>query len=439
MVTGAPDRWVAIVSSEPSTAVRLAATVLDPPGAPALTIDADVSDRDADGRPDIALRVTLEGGGAPLEPGPRISATLAWLDRPAGLSRDAGATEASFSALAASAMLRAARSRDAPVVPQFVGQARALWRAVCAEAGSPRVVGVAGTGAISCGSAKALEEIGLAEVRAYSVQGDPLRAALALDRAERPPAARSTTRAAEAQGWVTQLAPVALARLVRPVAAVPLEASPRELSWGPLAFEPGGKLVVRTRAGPVRVDPETGDETAAESAADWKGAVTSPDGSLRWIEAYDPCDGVAVHATFSDHDDLRDVALPILPPLGDRCGGSRGAAVQAVPLAWSGVGLEAIVDGEPVLVSPEVGRASKLASIVEQRGSRGAPVSPNGKTAVVPTDSGLLVRTSTERARLFRAPELDGTYADQRACSVSDDARHVACVRAGKAWVAAWE
>jgi hypothetical protein len=336
-------------------------------------------------------------------------------------------------------MTRAPRPRDAPVIPHFVAQARALWRAVCAEGGSPRLVGVVGTAAIPCGSAKALEEIGLAEVRAYVAQGDPLRAALALDRAERPPAARTPSRATEAQAWVAQLAPITLARIVRPVAAVPLEASPHELSWGPLAFEPGGKLIVRTRAGPVRVDPDTGDETGAESAADWRGAVTSPDGALRWIEAYDPCDGVAVHATFSDHDDLRDVALPILPPLGDRCGGSRGAPVPAVPLGWSGVGLEAIVDGEPVLVSPEGGRASKLASIVDQRGSRGAPVSPNGRSLVVPTGVGLLVRTSTERARLLRAPELDNGYADQRACSVSDDARHVACLKAGRAWVGTWE
>jgi hypothetical protein len=316
---------------------------------------------------------------------------------------------------------------------------RTLWRAVCAEGGHPRLVGVAGTAAVPCGSAKALEEIGLAEVRAYVAQNDPLRATLALDRAERPPAARTASRATEAQAWVAQLAPVAVARLVRPVAAVPVESSAREISWGALAFEPSGKLLVRTRAGPVRVDPDTGDEVAAEAQADWRGAVTSPDGSLRWIEAYDPCDGVAVHATFGDHDDLRDVALPILPPLGDRCAGSRGVPVQALPLGWSAVGLEAIVDGEPVLLSPEVGRASKLASIVEQRGSRGAPISPNGRTLVVPTDSGLLVRTATERAHLLRAQELDGSYQDQRACTVSDDARRVACVHGGKAWVGTWE
>ncbi|MGH7269287.1 MAG: hypothetical protein ACREJ3_02555, partial [Polyangiaceae bacterium] len=183
----APTRWAAVIAvSRPSAppTIRLAATIADPPLSPDLSIDADTSDRDSDGRPDVALRVTIEGGGAPLEPGPRVSLTLAWLDRPAGLSRDVGVTEASFAKLAAAAMIHATRMREAPSVPQAVGQVRTLWRATCAEGGAARVVGVAGIGAIDCGAARALGDLGLAEVRAYVTLGDPLRASLALDRAE---------------------------------------------------------------------------------------------------------------------------------------------------------------------------------------------------------------------------------------------------------------
>jgi hypothetical protein len=439
MITNAPDRWVAVASTDPNPAIRLAATLFDPPGAPALTVEGDGSDRDGDGRPDVALRVTLEGGGAPFEPGPRVSATLGWLDRPAGLSRDTGITEASFSALASAAMARAAKAKEAAAVPRFVAQARALWRAACADGGMPRLVGVTGTGAIPCGSARALEELGLAEVRAYAILGDPVRAALAFDRAERAPAARTPSRAADAQVWITQLAPVASARAVRTVAAVPIAASGHEPSWGALAFEPDGKLLVRTRAGPVRVDPETGDETAAGAAADWKPAVTSPDGAMRWIEAYDPCDGVALHATFASGDDMRDVALPVVPPLGDRCGGSRGAPARALPLAWTAAGLEAIVESDAVLVAPDLARASTLAALVDQPGPRGSPVSPDGKTLVVAGAPGLLVRSAPGRARVLRAPELEGTYRDQRDCAVSNDGARVACVRGGKAWVGLWE
>ncbi len=438
MASSTPDRWVAIVGTDPAPSVRLAATVFDPPGAPLLTLDADVADRDNDGRPDVAFRATLEGGGAPFEPGPKVAVTLAWLDRPAGLSRDTGATESSFSALASSAMARAARAKDAPSVPRFAAQVRALWRAVCADGGTPRLVGVAGTGAIPCGGARALEELGLAEVRAYALQGDALRAILAFDRAERPPAAQ-TARAKDAQAWLTQLAPVATARTVRAVAAVPLDAPGHELSWGALAFETGGKLIVRSRAGPVRVDPENGDETAAEAGADWPSAVTSPDRTMRWVEAYDPCDGVALHATFASGDDVREVALPVWPPLADRCTGSRGAPARAVPIAWSAAGVEAIVEDEPVLVSPDLAHASALAALLDRPGARGGPLSPDGRDIVVPSGAGLLVRVAGARSRLFRAAELDGTYRDMRDCTVSSDGARVACVRAGKAWVGIWD
>ena len=436
--TSAPARWLAVVSGGASPRIRLAATIVDPPGAPSLAVDGDASDRDGDGLEDVALRVTLEGGSAPLEPGPRVGATLAWLDRPAGLSRDAGATESSFATLAAQAVTRARTAKDAAMVPGLVAQTRALWRAVCADGGAPRLVGVTGTGSIRCGSTRALEDAGLAEVRAYVTLGDALRAALALDRAERAPAAHTPARAAEARGWIEQVAPLVAARAVRAVSAVPQSGKGHEPAWGALAFEPSGKLLVRTRAGVVRVDADAGDEASADDVTAWPVAVTSPDGALRWIETYDACDGVALHATFAGADDMRDVALPVAPSLGDRCAGSRGAPARALAVAWGPGGLEAIVEGQPLLVAPETARASLLAAFLDSPAARGAPRSPDGKVLVASTSAGLLVRGPV-RARLLRAPELDGTWAEQRDCAVSNDATHVACVRAGKAWVGAWD
>ena len=435
--TRAPDRYIAVVRAAHDVALALAATVFDPPGSPLLSVDADVSDRDGDGRPDVALRVSLEGGGAPFEPGPRVSATLAWLDRPAGLSHDAGATESSFRSLAALASARAVRVREASSVPNLVAQTRALWRAVCADGAMPRLVGVQGTGAIACGVARDLEELGLAEVRAYVTLGDPLRAALSLDRAQSQPAAHTASHTTDAQGWIAQLAPIAIARPVRAVAAVPIASHGHEIAWGALAFEPSGKLLVRTGAGVVRVDPDAGDETAAPAGADWKGGVASPDGAMRWIEVYDACDGVALRATFASGDDLRDVALPVSPPLGNRCVGSHGAPGHALPVAWGPQGLEAIVEGEPVLVSTDLARASALAMLLDQP-ARGGPRSPDGKTIVVATGAGLLVR-GAGRARLYRAPGFDGIYGQQRDCTVSSDAAHVACIHSGRAWVGAWD
>jgi hypothetical protein len=437
--TTTPDRWVAVVAGGGATPrLRLAATMVDPPGAPSLVVDAEASDRDGDGLEDVALRVTLEGGSAPLEPGPRVGATLAWLDRPAGLSRDAGATESSFTTLAGQAAVRAKSAKEAASVPGLVAQMRALWRAMCADGGAPRLVGVAGTGTITCGATRALEEAGLAEVKAYVTMGDALRAALALDRAERAPASRTPARAGEARGWIEPIAPKAMARAIRGVSAVPQSGKGHEPAWGALAFESSGKLLVRTRAGVVRVDPDVGDEASATDVMAWAEGVTSPDGALRWIETYDACDGVALHATFAGGDDMHDVALPVAPSLGDRCAGSRGAPARALAVAWGLGGLEAVVEGQPVLMAPATGQASLLATLLDSPSVPGAPRSPDGKAFVASTSAGLLVRLGA-RSRLLRAPELDGAWAEQRDCAVSNDATHVACVRAGKAWVGAWD
>ncbi len=433
----APDRWVAVVRGGAPANVRLAVALTDPPGAGALSVDAETADRDADALEDVALRISLEGGAPQVERGPRVGVVFAWLDRPAGLSRDLAATESSFASLAATATARALRRKEAPEVPAYAAQVRALWRAVCAESGSPRVIGA---NAVVCGAARSLESLGLAEARAYATMGDPLRAALAIDRVERPSPVHTGSRLAEAQKWMAQVAPPASALSLRAVAAVPAVEGGREPAWGSLAFEPGGKLLVRTRAGVVRVDPDAGDEAAADGVAEWKSAVTSPDGVMRWMETYDPCDGLALRAAFAtaSNDDPHDVALPVAPPLGDRCVGSRGPHPRTLPVAWGSAGIEAIVEGEPVLIAPDFTHATIHASFADQPFAPGAPRSPDGTLVVIPTVAGVLVRSVT-RARLLRAPELDGTYADQHDCAVSNGGTHVACVRAGRAWVGAWD
>jgi hypothetical protein len=433
-----PTRYVAVIDASTAAKVRFAVTVADPEGAAPLSVDAAVFDRDGDGRDDLALRVTLEGGGAMLEPGPALSAISAWLDRPAGPSRDPEATEASFRSLADWAASRASRAKDAPDVPGYVAHAQALWRATCAESGVARVLAVVGAG-ITCNVPHALEALGLAEVRALASMGQPLHAALALGRAERAPASRTPARVADALKWISQKAPISSARLVRKAAAVPAVETGREPSWGPLAFEPSGKLLIRTRAGVVRLDPDLGDESAA-GVADWKAAVTSPDGALTWLAVYDPCDGLALRAAFElkSGGDRREVALPLGAPLGDRCAAGRPGLVQALPVAWGPSGLEGIVDGEPLLISPDLSHASLLAGFVDQPSTPGAPRSPDGKAYVVPTEAGLVVQ-SDAGVRLLRASELDGTYGEQEHCAVSSDTTHVACLHVGSVWAGTWD
>lgn len=433
-----PARYVAVIDSGVAARVRFAVTIADPEGSASLSLDAVVADRDGDGRDDLALRVTLDGGGATLEPGPAVSAVSAWLDRPAGLSRDTEATEASFRSLAESAASRAARAKDSHEVPGYVAHVFGLWRALCAESGAPRLVVALGAG-IACDVPHELEALGLAEVRALASMGKPMSAALALGRTERPPASRTPSRVADALKWISQKAPVSSARLVRKAAAVPASEVGREPSWGPLTFEPSGKLLIRTGVGVVRLDPDLGDEASAGSR-EWKPSVTSPDGSMTWIAAYDNCDGLSLRAAFEvkPGGDRRETPIPVDPPLGDRCGGGRVALARALPIAWGPSGLEAIVDGQPILIASDLTHASLLEGFVDQPPTPGGPRSPDGNVYVVPTEVGFVVQGEA-RVRLLRASELDGTYGDQEHCVVSSDATHVACVHAGAAWVGTWD
>ncbi len=441
------SRWVAAVVVGADAKTHFRATLIDPPNAPLLSLDVDGTDRDGDGLDDVAIRVTIEGGSPPFEPGPRVSAVARWFDRSAGMSRDPDEPESSLRALASMAAVRAPKPKDAPSVPRFVEQVRALHRAMCLEGGAPRMVELMTGPALQCGVSKGLEEAGLAEVRAYAVSGDALRAIAALDRAQISPATHTSSRTTDAQAWVAQLAPILPApSVLRAAGAVPQIERGRGPSWGALAFDAGGKLLVRTAAGVVRLDPAQGDEAAADDVTTWRAGVVSPDGAYRWIEAYDACDGVALHATFAPtgNGDARDIALPIAPPLGAHCAtrdandhaGARGEPAQTLAVAWGTRGLEAIVAGEPILVSPDLVRATPSQSSLDQPTTLGAPRSPNGRVLVTPTSMGLLVRGA--HTRLFRARELEGGYLDVRDCTVSDDASRVACVRGGRAFVGIW-
>lgn len=438
--TACPPRWFGIVAlGGRAPRVSWSTTIADPPASPALTIEADGADRDGDGIDDVTLRVSMEGGGPPFEPGPKVSALLRWFDRPAGMSRDPDEPDASLRALASQAATRAGRAKQAPTVPSLVRQIRQLYSATCAEGGATRLLAK-----ISCGPSRALEEAGLAEVRAYATGGDVLRAATALERAQVAPATRNASRTKDAEAWITQAAPVDANATLRVVAAVPQLDRGKAPAWGALAFEASGKLLVRTAAGVVRVDPVLGDEGAATDVApaSWKTQVLAPDGGTQLVEAYSPCDGVALHATFAPRGqdgEPHDVALPIAPPLGTRCTSGKGELARVLPIAWGQGGLEAIVAGEPILVSSDLARASALENLLDQPPSLGSPRSPGGKTLAVPTSLGVLVRgPAAGKNRLLRAKELEGGYGELRDCTVSDDGLRVACARGGRAFAGVW-
>lgn len=428
---GASSRslWVVRLAKSPSVSYGLA--IADPPAAPKLSIDVDAADRDNDGLDDVALRVTVEGGSAPFEPGPKLTTKIAFFDRPAGPSRDAEEPEASLRAIAAQATAKAGKVKDSLTVTPLVQQMRALYRAVCVEGGAPRLLDPEGNkGAITCGPSKPLEEAGVAEVRSFVFQADALRAIASAEVAQLAPATKTAARTAELKKLIDDVAPPTSPLRTKTLTVSVPSGRPAHPEWGPLAFEPSGKLLVRTSSGVQRVDVETGEATAADTPA-WPAQVLSPDGKSRWLEAYHACEGVALRGTFVPvgEGEMRDVLLPIAPPLGTRCAGGRGEAASTAPLVWSARGLEAIVAGVPVLIRPEASTALVQASPTGEMPPLGSPRSPGGRSFALATRDGVLVKGA--RALRVKSPDLE-PYDDLRACTTTDDASHVACAKRAK-------
>ncbi len=451
-VRGAGSRSIVVVRlTGPMPAVSFDALVLDPTQAPKLNVDIDAADRDKDGIDDAVLRLTIEGEARPkTEKDPaagNLSAKLIFFDRPAGPSRDPEEPEASLKAIASQATSRAAKAKEAPNVPALVAQMRALYRAMCIEGGAPRVTNIHGGSAPSCGTSKALEDAGVAEVRAWSTQGDALRAFVAAESAQVAPATKTAAKTAELSKILNDAAPSIEVKGVRtlPVATdVPrgsdgigfgsLAGSGSAIEWGPLAFEYTGKLIVRHGKTVSRVDPDSGESEPADMI--WKDDVVSPDGKRRWHDAYHACEGVALQASFAPigEGEMTDVPLPIAPRLGKSCGsGGRGETVSATPIAWGPRGLEAIVAGHAVLIkdgTPQ--QATLLPAFLDETPPPGSPRSHNAKNIVFMTPFGLIVRgKSGDKWNMVRSPDLE-PYADVKKCTISDDASKIACVRRGK-------
>ena len=426
------ERFLYVVRLGKTLSIGFEMTAVDPSGAPKLSLDVDGADRDKDGLDDVALRDTVEGGQPPFEPGPKLSAKLAFFDRPAGISRDADEPEASLKAIAAQAVAKAAKAKDASTVPPLVGQMRMLYRAMCEEGGAPRLLKAKG-GAVSCGNQRALEDAGVAEVKALA-QTDVVRALIAAETVQLAPATKTAAKTKELEALLASAAPPVQTSKVKNLAvAVPLPRGPHP-EWGPLSFEPSGKLLVRTTARVARVDPQTGEESDAEVQA-WPSQVTSPDGKLRWLESYHACEGVAVRATFSPtaDGDVHDVLLPVAPQLGTRCSGRRGEPAPSVPLAWGAHGLEAIVGSVPLLVRPEAEKTTVQTASLEEPAPLGSARSPNGKNIAIRTKSGLLVKTPQRTLRV-RSSDLE-PYDDLRSCTIDNDGALVACAKKGRVLV----
>ncbi|HYQ17627.1 MAG TPA: hypothetical protein VEQ58_17760 [Polyangiaceae bacterium] len=411
LVARVPVEAFSIVAPGSARPEVLTLRVAAPAAGEALSIDADSSDRDGDGREDVKLTFTLTNPD-----GAKASASLVYLDRAAGVSRDAAEPRASLAAAT-----KAILTKTGPATSAEVDALRRLLSTLCAEGATPRVFDAEGSPLRCEDLGGAVDALARAEVLTRLAAKDALGAVSVLSRADwyfkklSADAEKSITK--ELTKRLLNVSPSASALSARPKAA-------KGPHWSPLWFEQDGALLVLTDSGVVRVSRDGSTETplAADSAATaWPLDVTN-DGGQRLSGSLCVCDSSEVQLSLTD---AAGAPLPGVPTrlLSPRPGGCKGrfSCPDPVPVASS-------PDGFSVLVGGALSEPKKSGKSLP---SPGSARSPDGSWLVATTTLGLVVSgASTELWKLPEAP-VDARHAQD--CVVANDRAAVACVADGKA------
>lgn len=422
----APTRSISVVAPLSERPLVLTLRVAEGTQTEPFALTLDSTDRDGDGRDDVRLSVTqlpvctstTGAGCTPDKTTKDATATVVWLDRAAGISRDATEPARSLGLLAAAELNRSKR-RGADVV-RGVAQVRRLMGTLCAEGATARVFEAEGS-MLKCGPlAVIVERLLVAEVQSALANKEPRRALAALERDGwyfgRVPDKRRAELEKSALAGVTRIDPK---ETRTPLALPPRSVAPR---WSPLGFEAPGALLAQTTQGVVRigdngvptpVDPEAG-------VSSWPLEITTASGQ-RPTHVVTPCDRSDVYLRLvgGDGGELPSPTSGLLAPRPGACAGSNGPSLVVVPLGEKNGSLALSVSGE------NLGSELTRADISLRPRVWGSPSSPDGRRSVVPTSLGLWV-DGGDKPELWRTS--GGPLTD---CTVSDGANAVACVGAG--------
>lgn len=415
LLARAPVEAVSIIAPESTRPEVLTLQLAAPAPGEALSVDADSTDRDGDGREDLKLTIALTAPD-----GAKASATLAFVDRAAGVSRDAAEPRTSL-VTATKAIL----AKASPASTTDVDAVRRLLASLCAEGGTPRVFD--GEGApIRCGDlGPTIDNLGRAEVLSRLAARDWLGAVSVLSRSDwyfkklSADAEKSITK--ELIKRLLAVAPVAKVLAARPKAA-------KGPHYSPLWFEPDGALLVQTEAGVVRVSRDGSTESALEADADagaataWPLDVTGSSGQ-RLTGALCVCDASEVALALTDATGAPQPPLPtrLLSPRPGGCKG-RFTCPDPVPIGSTAEGFSLLLAG--ALIEPK--KATKTLP------NPGSARSPDGSFIVASTPLGLVV-SGGSNAELWKLPEAPVEARRAQDCVVASDRAAVACVADGKA------
>lgn len=410
LVARVPVQAVSVISPASTRPELLTLRIAAPAPNEALSVEADSSDRDGDGREDAKLTVTLTG-----PEGARASASLVFLDRAAGVSRDAAEPRTSL-LLAAKAIL----GKAGPSAAAEIDAMRRLLGTLCAEGATARVFDAEGS-PLRCDDLGAVvDALARAEVLSRLAAKDALGAVSVLSRADwyfkklSSDAEKSISK--ELGKRLLGVAPISSALSARPKAS-------KGPHWSPLWFEADGSLLIQTETGVVRASRDGSTETALDAEAGaptWPLDVLDPSGR-RLSGSLCACDSSEVQLGISDAAGSPQPGVPtrLLSP---RPGGCKGRFVCPDPIPIS-----ATKDGFSVLIGGALSEPKKAGTALP---SPGSARSPDGKWLVATTPLGLVV--SGQAQELWKLPDSPADARRAQDCVIANDRAAVACVADGK-------
>jgi hypothetical protein len=414
LIARAPTRAVMIVSTGADGGPRFGLRSADPAPGETLSLDIGVRDEDGDGRTDFRVNAAL---GLATKP-PLVSAPLVFLDRAAGISRDAREPARTLLAAFKDETVRARQKKTAPAVLERVYGARRLLAAVCAEGATPRIFDWNGS-AFPCSSLQDLvERLATLELSAQLALGDGLGALGVLTReAWYFGSLRQKARAQLVKDLEMKLRRASATRTL-------LTLGPRRLTtpgYSPLDFEPSGALLIDADSGVYRVGPGAAPaERVSEDAgpATWPREVTRSSGE-RLIGVSYSCDRSEV-ALLVVGGGAEPQVTSLLSPRPGVCGGKRFNDNFTLTPVDDEASFEVLVGG--VLIG-----GGKTAP--GNAPPRGSARSRNGRFLVAPTPLGLYL--TGERSELWKIETWEGASAS--GCVVDNDGMRAACVRGARA------
>jgi hypothetical protein len=407
LIARSPVRAVQVIAPSSERPEVLTLRVAAPAPGEALDITSATSDRDQDGRDDVALSVRVGTSG------PSAEVPLIWLDRAVGPSRDATEPRKSLERAASREVTRAKGKKTADDVLATVSALRRLIATLCAEGATPRIF--AGDGSpLGCGSlAAVVDSLFSAEAWANLTLGRVREGfgVLLRDGWYFGKASAATRKRVEKE-LLDAIEPVT--PVVRTLeAAAP--SGPHQL--GPLSFEPDGTLTVRTAAGIARFDRSGTAQPTEPTAAEvpLPSLDVRPGGRLFTGVVYS-CDRSEVVLSF---DSGAPTVTHLLSPRPGACGRAPFDARTTPRAVAAGTGLGVLLAG--TLVGETGANTSPLT---------GSARSADGRWIVVSTPFGLLVDGPRHFLVGLRS-EVDPM--SLKNCTVANDGARVACTSAGGA------